>query len=461
MKHRTNTTQSRLQIAWGRLKDIEFKSVAKAFNFLVAAVPAISLVAALVYQIAIQLFDDSLAIQPLSVPRTIAEDGYTPDVTAQKLNDAVADVIHSGRTRLEQEHVFVETEAPEAMTPGTGNSLKVFLSSALRYLHLSNRNFVSGEITQGKDGFLLTVRMSSEQAAFRFGPGQDLADLLRQGGRKIVWQTQPYFVASADYRTNVVDPRIPNELKSIIKDRPWGDSNRVAAINLRGIIERDANNYAAAERDFVSALDEGKNLDRWILATIHNNYGSTLVDEGEPDLAEIEFKRAIILDCSNSLAHSGLAKIFSDRKSYDAAIEQYQRAIAVDWHNSYAHYGLGDVFRMRPDLGNAEGQYWIAIDRNPDFGFPYIRLGEMHYLRRDFVKAARYFSIGAKLGNEKPELHLIYGAILRNEGKIKAAIAQYDLAAASHSNYANVARARLALLQLPSRIPIKKDARAR
>jgi hypothetical protein len=49
----------------------------------------------------------TIAIAPISVPKMLAENGYTADVAAQRLNDALNKVVKDARTRVKGQEVAI------------------------------------------------------------------------------------------------------------------------------------------------------------------------------------------------------------------------------------------------------------------------------------------------------------------------------------------------------------------
>jgi hypothetical protein len=75
----------RLRRAWRRAR--LFWRVFSSFVLSLSAVTAVILIAILLIQ---ELTRRTLVIEPISVPKELAENGYAPDVAARRLRDAVS-----------------------------------------------------------------------------------------------------------------------------------------------------------------------------------------------------------------------------------------------------------------------------------------------------------------------------------------------------------------------------------
>jgi adenylate cyclase len=108
-------------------------------------------------------------------------------------------------------------------------------------------------------------------------------------------------------------------------------------------------------------------------------------------MAEVEARRAVLLDPDNASALAALAEVDCCDARYVSALEQAERAIAVNPNDVWGHHVKGRVLALagRPD--EAQEPLLTAIrlsPRDPLKAFRFGILAVSHYLSRDYAKAA-------------------------------------------------------------------------
>ncbi len=315
-----------------------------AFQVLVAYVPAALAALALVWQVGAELFDNSLAVEPISVPSSLEGRGYTPAVVAQKLGDAVGAVMSQATTRMKRERVAAGSVDRDALIPPSNSQFAAFVSSALHFFHLSSRTYVSGEITEMKGRYTLTLRMGGP-ASRTLGPADDPGILFAAAAREIIWRTQPFVLASADYAAKNPS-KAKSEADAIIATYPQSDPGVALAHNLKGNIYIDENRRAAAESEYREAMRLAPKL-----GTPLYNLGNLYLDEAKSEKAIEEYDAALAVEPDFALPHLGLGNAFSAQKRYDDAIDEFRLAIKLDPHIAQAHSGLGQALIAQKDSG--------------------------------------------------------------------------------------------------------------
>jgi hypothetical protein len=89
--------------------------------------------AAIVYFLAKDFWQTTIVFAPISVPKTLADSGYTPDVAAQRLRNALNKVVEKthfltfiddARSKSVEPISTLQADLPNITVPGTGISLE-------------------------------------------------------------------------------------------------------------------------------------------------------------------------------------------------------------------------------------------------------------------------------------------------------------------------------------------------
>jgi Tfp pilus assembly protein PilF len=356
----------------------------KLFSGVAAAIPGISLLFVLFWQIGTEMFDQSLAIQPISTPDALIKHGYSPNVAAQRIADAIDVWIRAAKTNMKAEHAFASIDAGRVITPDSHNSAAGLISSLMHFLHLSNRVFVAGEITElidskGSDPrYVLTVRTSGDVAPLT--PTLSMDELFRMGARHILASTQPYIIASADFESDLKRHNDWNgkttsacssdfqrsffDANTIISTRAWGQPDVILAYNLRGVIHKYCAELPAAISDYRAAIAQDQTI-----AIFHANYGAALLATGDPKVipeARRQVEYAVDHGIDDSFTHTVLGDVFLAERNPQQAEHEYRYAIQRDNSYSDAHSALADALRTRRAWTEAITEYRTTIQFTPN-----------------------------------------------------------------------------------------------
>jgi hypothetical protein len=166
---------------WSRLTAV-FVNVAAAVT-----------VAFIIYVVWDSVTQKTILIAPLTVPKTLEERGYTPDVVGNRLGSAIKDTMevghviktgHDGLPQLEAKYILQQNEAPKIVVPSTGWSVDVIVSYIRTLLHIEGPWNVSGDITKNNNKLWLHLRMNGRDL-FESSIGVDPhRPRLRLAGRK-------------------------------------------------------------------------------------------------------------------------------------------------------------------------------------------------------------------------------------------------------------------------------------
>ena len=345
------------------------------------------------------LFKRSIVIEPISVPKEMEEQGYTRDVAALHLLDALNGYAMHAHTSDAGPKLALHKDIADFALPNVGLSFKTVVARIRALLPISGSQSISGEITR-IDGKLRLRLLKNEVVIHESWserphdkdlespePVDDkdlkaLKTLFDRGALGVFAATRPYFEAVANSDKN---PEVAFELaKRIIADHfeavAKSDKNPEVAFGLekRIIADRPSREDAMWARNLLGLLlyqrrmlDEhtgGKNTGSaikeftWVidhpgfwdhdptLAIAHLNRGLAYVEQGRAKDAIKDFESAIDIDPKLGIAHLKLGDLLNETGEPEKAGCEYLNAIAK-FHRDVVSNPLSAVAHQR--LGEA------------------------------------------------------------------------------------------------------------
>src|SRR5260370_1028315 len=110
-----------------------------------AAILAFAVITNLFYE---ALFKRSVVIEPISVPKDMEAAGYTPDVAALRLLDALNKYLLQARTSGAGPKLALHKDLADFALPNVGLSFKTVVARIRPLLPISGSQSISGEITR-------------------------------------------------------------------------------------------------------------------------------------------------------------------------------------------------------------------------------------------------------------------------------------------------------------------------
>jgi tetratricopeptide (TPR) repeat protein len=299
-------------------------------------------------------------IQPLSVPRALADSGYTPEVAGGRLRDALAEFIEAAKSHMHSPEIAMPGELPNIAVPSVGVSLDAIMSSVRTLLGITRSRTITGEFTIAGGRLWLRLRIDGREL-YTSGEGVDPErpdDLLKAAAPAVLGEIKPYIVASSLASS---DPaQALDTIDLIISRYPESDDNVIWAFNLRGYIYYRQKDYALA----IAALNKAIRLDGRI-AAFHVNLGSVFDDQGDHDKAIAEYRRAIKDDPRSAVAHNNLGVTLRNIGKSDQAAAEHREAIRLDPGNSGFHNNLCAALLDAGERDEAIAQCRKAVKLDP------------------------------------------------------------------------------------------------
>jgi tetratricopeptide (TPR) repeat protein len=429
---------SMLQAAFGWIsKSISVSNIFAAISTIVGIIVCI-----LVVQ---ELSRDLVTIEPISVPRTLSDNGFTPEVASHRLLDAIGNfprtiTVNYSRqiddipSSMQTLNITPRDELQDFVVPTIGLSLNAIVSSIRSVLHSTNGQSISGEIVFHDNLAWLRLRVNGEPV-FTNATGvapENLDELLAAAAPAVIEKIKPYLAAVALYHDHPAEAA--EKAQDIIDRVAASDANvrlKETDVNvewsyiLMGNYHGDRRDYIQAEKFLRKAL--ALNWSNW---TAHADLGNILRDQGKLDEAIRQYHRSIGINPASAAVHNNLGNVLSDKAKsdgkFDAAIAEYRRAIDLDRKYSLPHNNLGLALHQqgKPDEAIAEYRRAIAID--PKYAKAHLNLGNILHDRAENVEAAAEYRHAIDSDPKYASAHYDLAIALRAEGKLDDAIAEYQ-----------------------------------
>jgi tetratricopeptide (TPR) repeat protein len=387
-------------------------------------------------------FQKKTEIELISAPKTFAEEeGYSPDVAARKLEDAVDDIVTAMERSAaapqsralpsqpqrslyqpidivvgtgQQPAVALVSDRPTIVLPGVGVSLDSLASVFQSMLCPTCREVITGEFTFVGKHLWLIVRANNHVVFAN-----------QEGG----------------------DPNQPDILLHqaaiALFDAVYPASGAIAHNNLGNEKYRQAKmDDAIGEYRVAIKLDPGSMI-------AHYNLGNALRDQGDLNGAIAAYRTAIQIDPGDSKTHTNLGIVLASQGKTDDAITEYRTAINLDPKNADAQTNLGTALKAQGKQDEAIAQYHAATDLDPTNPYTYSNLGSALLAQGKTDQAIDAFRKAIALGGQGSALHFNLGLALATGGHFNEAVNEYEQAIALNPkdsySYANLGAAFMAL----------------
>jgi len=447
------------------------------------------------------LSQHTTAIEPISVPKMLAEGGYTPEVAAQRLRDAMTTFAEEAKIQLQNSAIVTRGELPTIAVPTVGLSLDAITSTIRSFFGNTRHRSISGELIVVDK--LLWLRLRQNGRTLYSSPAgipPDKPDELLAEAAAAVWDDSERELVAAWYITK--DPAKAIEKANRMIEQPKSGENLAGAYVIKGMAlralgdregaaARKDSEGAAAKKydDAIAAYREAIRLDsqnaaaRYNLGNalqlrqrhedaiaayreaislvpsqtqFHNNLGVVLGKLGDHEGAIAAYREAIKLAPTIAKSHNNLGIMLELQPGKtDEAIAAYREAIRLDPHYARAYFNLGLALQRQPDKGNeAIASFRQVIRLNPNDVEAHYNLGfTLHAQPGKSEDAIAAYREVIRLDPEYSNAHNNLGVILKDLGRIEEAIAEFREAvradpknAGAHTNltetlsYAPVAR---------------------
>lgn len=157
----------------------------------------------------------------------------------------------------------------------------------------------------------------------------------------------------------------------------------------------------AGQQSGRSSMNEGSRQES---ARIHAELGSAYYQQNQMDVALEEFVKASVVDPSYSPGFNGLAMTYAAINEDANAEINFKKAIVLDSKNSEAHNNYGSFLCARNRIDESIVEFQETV-KNPSYTTPfiaYINAGECALRKSDLNSAERFFGLALQ---SQPLLH--------------------------------------------------------
>jgi hypothetical protein len=150
--------RAHLRRGWRRAR--LFWRALTSFTLTLSAVFTVVVIGMLLIQ---ELTRRTIAIEPISVPKELAENGYVPEVAARRLRDAVNAFVVKAKAFMKGPDIALRGEVPDIVVPTVGISISSIAEAIRGFLHSSLHRRISGEFTIGDRLLWLRLRIDGQE----------------------------------------------------------------------------------------------------------------------------------------------------------------------------------------------------------------------------------------------------------------------------------------------------------
>jgi tetratricopeptide (TPR) repeat protein len=366
---------------------------------------------------------DLVTIEPISTPKTFAEDGYTPEVASRRLHDALNKYADNAGTSMQNRKVESREELPDFIVPKIDLSINAIVASIRDVLHHNSGQRITGEFVV-HDNLVLRLRVDGLEVFSGSGDRNDPDRLLTEAVPAVMDKIRPYLVISTQY--NIDPKRAVERADYIINHLKSSDVNVEWAYILKGKYFIDQKQFAEAEKVLRAALSLN-----WSNAVAHNNLGFLREKQNRLDEAMTQYERAIAIDPNYVLAHNNLGIVLRGRSRIKEAIAEHQSAIKIDPASFQAHLDLGvDWERQNNDFDAAILEYNAALGcakTKHDVAIAHDHLGTALWRQSlaNIDQATKHYRLAIESDPNYSEVHDHLGRALGRQRKLDEALSEF------------------------------------
>lgn len=411
--------------------------------------------------IAQELRSDLITIEPIGVPKTLSDSGYTPEIAGYRLRDALNayagasapgddgaklnsnldSVAHDDDSLNSNVDLSISAghELPNIVIPQVGLSLRAIASSIRSGLGMTG-HAISGEITSRGTKYALRLRIDGRQVASSGDETENPDELMKNAAPAVMEIIRPAAYAMARYRDQKEDALLKAD--QIIAHYDESDINVQWAYLLKGKHALRNDKFKEAQDMFSRAVSSNTKSEQ-----PHIQLGVSLLRGSRTDDAITEFQSVLAIKPKSAVAYNNigvalatqanLATKADQKTDIDAAklmeaAAKYRQAIAIEPGYAIPYNNLGLAQSRLDQIDDAIQSYRAAINVAPQYMFARWNLAYALQAQSKFGDAVNEYRAAiehARNAKDRAMLYTSIGDALRDQagenGNFDAAIAEY------------------------------------
>ncbi len=224
--------------------------------------------------------------------------------------------------------------------------------------------------------------------------------------------------------------RLEYQLK-IINDKINADPKNAVLFAERAKINAARDVFPASIADYEQAIR---------LDSMNQSYYLMLADVAFRSLQvrkSVEaFKKCLSIDPSNREANLKFAELNLYLKAYPDAIKYANEALKSDERQVKPYFIKGFVYKEMKDTARAISSFQTVVELDPEYYDAYIQLGNI-FSQRGNPLALQYFANALRVRPTSTEALYNRGLFFQNNGKLEAAISDYQTILSIDPNYSD------------------------
>jgi hypothetical protein len=237
------------------LLSLKWIDATKRITAIILTLGSTILIALILALIAQGVFANTISIHAITVPKALEERGFTAEVAAQRLRDAMTEFVRGANARMKGTDIELQSDEPNIIVPAVNLSLDTIISALRTFFRSSARRNISGDITDSESKLWLRLRLNGNIFyTSSIGVSPDHPEQLFDGvASRVFWQIHPYVVAS---EISYTDNAKALELVNLIVGEPSNPNEDVAlSYNLKAIILRNRFQYDEGRKAAKKAVE--------------------------------------------------------------------------------------------------------------------------------------------------------------------------------------------------------------
>ncbi len=377
------------------------------------------------------IMSPSIMIEPVPVPPTLLQRGYTPEVFAKRIASEIKRIDRLSKSVVPRQQIIGMFNQPDIQIPGQALSFQTLVKYTKELLKIPDSSVIidvteeNGEyfaqisINQGPyDGTSVTASsMTSSDSKTFVG---EVARATMRAVQPIILASYEVSIEEARCRQSQCDFEKALALYDEIIMQPPTHDDKWALLGTTYVLLMSKRYQEAIEVcQKVLKLDPK-------YGHAYNNWGLSLFELGRYDEAIEKYKLAAELNPKYDHPYNNWGRTLFELRRYDEAIEKYKLAAELNPNLNTTYNNWGNALYGLKRYGEAIEKYKYAAELNPNLDSTYNNLGLAYFEIGRYDEALASFDKAIQLNKKSHEAWISKSKIYFNLGHYKKASYAYE-----------------------------------